>query len=141
MKLIRLRWILSFIIVSGLWITVSCEHEGIPADQMEPICFNQQVLPVFQNSCATSGCHDAQTAENGYVFTDYSSIMKAISPGNASKSKAYKAITSSVELMPPHNPLPLEKRTLIRIWIEQGANETDCQEQAKLKESKTPKEK
>lgn len=136
MKLIRLRWILPFILISGLWITTSCEHEGIPADQMDQVCFNQQVLPIFQNSCATSGCHDTQTAENGYVFTDYSSIMKAITPGNASKSKAYKAITSSVELMPPHNPLPMEKRILIRLWIEQGAKETDCQAQAKLN---TPK--
>jgi len=52
--------------------------------------------------------------------------MKAINPGNADKSKAYNAITSTFQLMPPNNALPAEKRTLIRLWIEQGAQETNC---------------
>lgn len=110
----------------ALFMTNSCQHEGISADQLEPICFTEQVLPIFQNSCGTSGCHDAKTAEEGYVFTDYAGIMKSITPGNADKSKAYKAITSNLEIMPPDNPLPQDKRTLIRLWIEQGAKETTC---------------
>lgn len=140
MKILRLRWILSVtvIIVSTLFIAISCQHEGIPADQMEPVCFKQQVLPIFQNSCAISGCHNAQGGESGYVFTDYSNIMKAISPGNASKSKAYKALSSSLQLMPPHNPLPMDKRILIRVWIDQGAKETDCTTQASTPQSNNP---
>lgn len=132
MKVIRLRWILPItaIIISSLFLAISCQHEGIPADQMEPVCFNQQVLPIFQNSCATTGCHDGQSGENHYVFTDYSSIMRAVSPGHASKSKAYKVLTSSLQLMPPNNPLPMDKRILIRVWIDQGAKETDCTTQA-----------
>jgi uncharacterized membrane protein len=82
-------------------------------------------LPVFQNSCGTSGCHDGR-GEAGYVFTDYTSIMEAITPGNADKSKAYKAMTSTFRLMPPNNALPESKRTIIRLWIEQGAQETTC---------------
>lgn len=104
----------------------SCKHDGIPADQMEQICFTDQVLPIFQNSCGTSGCHDAKSSESGYVFTDYASIMKSITPGNASKSKAYQAMTSTILLMPPDNALPESKRTIIRIWIEQGAKQTTC---------------
>lgn len=127
--------------LSALWILVvglmlssanSCTHEGLPADQMEEICFTRQVLPIFQNSCATSGCHDATTAEEGYVFTDYANIMKSIEPGDASKSKAYKAITSHSETMPPDVPLPIDKRILIRLWIEQGAKETTCQSNTSL---------
>lgn len=109
-----------------VFLTNSCQHEGIPAEEMTQICFTEQVLPIFMNSCGTSGCHDAKTAEGDYVFTDYASIMKAITPGNASKSKAYEAITSTDEIMPPDNPLPLDKRTIIRLWIEQGAKQTDC---------------
>lgn len=103
----------------------SCKHDGIPADQMPQICFTEQVLPIFQNSCATSGCHNSK-GEAGYVFTDYAGIMKAITPGNADKSKAYQAITSPFQLMPPDNALPASKRTIIRLWIEQGAKETTC---------------
>lgn len=128
MRLTSIRLIILVVGIMGsiLFMVVSCEHEGIPADQLEQVCFDQQVLPIFQNSCATSGCHDANTAEEGYVFTDYANIMKVITPGNASKSEAYKAITSAFEIMPPHNPLPMEKRILIRIWIEQGAKQTSC---------------
>jgi len=106
--------------------TNSCKHEGIQASELDPVCFTDKVLPVFRNSCGTTGCHDAKTAESGYVFTDYSSIMKAITPGNASKSKAYMAMTSPFTMMPPNNPLPQDKRVLIRLWIEQGAKETTC---------------
>lgn len=112
----------------AIFLTNSCTHEGITADQTEPICFTEQVLPIFQNSCGTSGCHDAQTREGDYVFTDYASIMKSITPGNASKSKAYQAMISNVEIMPPNNPLPQDKRTIVRLWIEQGAKETVCTE-------------
>lgn len=108
-----------------LFLSNSCQHESIQADQIEQICFTEQILPIFQNSCATSGCHDNKGA-GGYVFTDYAQIMKGIHAGDADKSKAYRAITSTLELMPPGNPLPQEKRTLIRLWIEQGANETSC---------------
>lgn len=118
-------WLI-FALCFALFTTNSCQHEGISADQAEAICFTEQVLPIFQNSCGTSGCHDAKTAEEGYVFTDYASIMKAITPGNADKSKAYEAMTSDYEIMPPDNPLPQDKRTLIRLWIEQGAKETTC---------------
>ena len=102
----------------------SCKHEGIPADQFPEICFQDQILPIFQNSCAS--CHGGTRGEAGLNFSSYDGIMKAISPGNPDKSKAYKAITSTFQLMPPDNALPEEKRILIRLWIEQGARETTC---------------
>lgn len=117
---------LTILLGLALLTTNSCTHEGPALDQLEEICFTEQVLPIFQNSCATTDCHDVTTAEKGYVFTDYAGIMKAITPGNSDESKAYQAITSASELMPPDNPLPLDKRTLIRLWIEQGAEETTC---------------
>lgn len=110
-----------FSLTMAVLLNNSCKHDGTPADQLPPINFTQQVLPIFQNSCATSGCHDNQTAEEGYVFNDYAGIMKAITPGNAGKSKAYEAITSSTELMPPGNALSTSQRTTIWLWIEQGA--------------------
>lgn len=102
----------------------SCKHEGIPADQFPEICFQDQILPIFQNSCAS--CHGGTHPEAGLDFSTYSGIMKAISPGDADKSKAYQAITSTFQLMPPNNALPEDKRILIRLWINQGAKETTC---------------
>lgn len=102
----------------------SCKHEGIPADQFPEVCFQSEILPIFQNSCAT--CHGGTRSEAGLDFSNYAGIMKAITPGDANKSKAYQAITSTFQLMPPDNALPADKRTLIRLWIEQGAKETTC---------------
>lgn len=104
----------------------SCKHDGPPADQMDQVCFTEQILPIFQNSCGTTGCHDGGSHESHYQFTSYAGIMEAITPGNADKSAAYQAITSEFQIMPPDNALPKDKRMLIRLWIEQGAKETTC---------------
>ncbi len=125
-RLSYLSVLVAFMITPLILLVNSCKHEGISADQMPQVCFTEEVLPIFQNSCGTTGCHDSKSAESGYTFTDYASIMKSITPGDADKSEAYKAITSTFQLMPPDNALPASKRTIIRLWIEQGAKETTC---------------
>jgi hypothetical protein len=105
----------------------SCKHDGIPPDQLPQICFTEQVLPIFQNSCGTTGCHNGGGGgESRLSFTDYAGIMNAITPGNPDKSKAYQSMISQFQLMPPNNALPIAKRSIIRLWIEQGALETTC---------------
>jgi len=112
-----------FLIISTVFI--SCEHEKPDASMYETVCFDTEVLPVFQNKCAV--CHNQSSPEGGYVFSDYTSIMKAIVPGNPEKSKAYEYITAIIhDFMPPDEPLTIYERTKIRLWIEQGANETKC---------------
>jgi hypothetical protein len=57
--------------------------------------------------------------------------MQSITPGNAQNSKAYKAITSVYfNRMPPSPDAPLtkEQRTIIALWINQGAANTQCQD-------------
>lgn len=105
----------------------SCKHEARGLDQFEKVCFESQILPIFQTSCSLSGCHDAPGGESDYVFSTYEGIMEAISPGNPLQSEAYKSIISSGEnAMPPNQPLSRLNRTLIRIWIEQGALNESC---------------
>jgi hypothetical protein len=122
--IIRLLFIL-FLPVTILLSVESCKHDPIYSD----VCFDNEVLPIFLNNCAISGCHDANTARANYVFTDYDNIMKSgISSRNASGSKVYQAISGSLfaEKMPPDGALPTEKITLIRSWIEAGAKSGDC---------------
>jgi len=104
----------------------SCTHETtLQPDLEEVVYFNTQVLPIFQNTCAVSGCHNSGTKEEGYDLSNYASIVsKGIIPGESSKSEIYKTITGKSELMPPNNPLSVEQRTLVRLWIDQGADET-----------------
>ena len=126
---------LSALLTVGLgtvfFLVNSCQNEGTPIEKLPEICFESQVLPIFQNNCALSGCHDSG-GESGYDFTypkvnlNAKGIFEAVKAGNPDKSLAYQAMTGTLQLMPPHNPLPENKRAIIRLWIEQGANETTC---------------
>lgn len=118
-----------FFFVSVYFLLASCSHDELtPVSNFETICFENQILPVFQTGCAISGCHSSQSEEGGYLFSDYAGIVRAISPGDPYSSKAYLSIIASggEHAMPPDRPLPEAERTLIRIWIEQGAMNTTC---------------
>jgi hypothetical protein len=107
------------------WIS-SCTHNP-DIGNIPEVCFERDVLPVFQNSCAISGCHDG-TGESDLRLTSYVPISHAVEPGKPYSSKVYKAIISKTgeNKMPPDQPLSLENRTIIRLWIEQGASLTTC---------------
>jgi len=92
----------------------------------------RDILPVFISNCAKSGCHDAASHEEGFVFTSYETITsKEFVPGKPDKTELYKAITEddADDIMPqqPNAPLTSEQIALIRTWILQGApNTSDC---------------
>lgn len=106
----------------------SCTHNAI-LDNFPELCFERDVLPIFQNSCAISGCHTG-SGESGLVLNSYVPISHAVEPGKPYSSPVYKAIiaTSGENRMPPDRPLSLNNRTVIRLWIEQGALLTVCQD-------------
>ena len=111
---------LSLMIGVGFFLfqVISCKHDGVPMDQLPQIPFSE-VLPIFTQNCAT--CHGGNGESRGLAFTDYPSIMRSIQAGNSSKSPAYQAMISTFQLMPPNNPLTTSQRTMIRLWIDQGA--------------------
>lgn len=115
---------LLIVIASAAWVT-SCRHEANLADFPE-VCFERDVLPVFLNSCAISGCHSG----NGEAMrlTNYSEISNGVVPGKPYSSRTYNALIKTIGegQMPPGQPLSIDNRTIIRIWIEQGAANTTC---------------
>jgi hypothetical protein len=117
--------LLLLIFATVSWIT-SCTHDAKITDFPE-ICFERDVLPVFSNSCAISRCHDGG-GESHMALNNYNDISRLVVPGNPNSSRIYTAIiaTSGENKMPPGQPLSLENRTIIRIWILQGAGPTVC---------------
>jgi hypothetical protein len=106
------------------WIT-SCTHNADITDLPE-ICFTGEILPIFQNNCAISGCHGGG-GESHMSLNTYADISKEVVAGNPDKSNIYQAIINKWgSQMPPSQPLSLENRTKIRLWIEQGATLTTC---------------
>jgi hypothetical protein len=123
---ILLPLILLVILTTISWIT-SCTHDAKISDYPE-ICFARDVLPIFQNSCAISGCHDGVGRESRMALNNYTDISRTVSRGNPNSSRSYQAIIATMgeNKMPPNQPLSLENRTIIRLWIEQGAGLTTC---------------
>lgn len=143
--MLKSNWSVLLIGIS-LIISTSCKHE--PDDHFVPdpidttdiiTChpdtsyFVNDVLPIFQSSCALSGCHDAATAQDGIILSSYNDIINSgeLEPGNASDSDIYEKITDSDpdDRMPPPPLAPLNQEQIatIRDWINQGARNNSCQ--------------
>jgi hypothetical protein len=118
-----------FLVGSLTAVFLSCKHDPQGIDQLDTICFEEQILPIFQTGCALPGCHDAPGEESSFVFTDYTHIMEAVTPGDPKKSPAYTSLIATsgeIGLMPPGQPLSEQNRNKIRIWILQGALNKNC---------------
>jgi hypothetical protein len=143
-------WLPGLLLCSALWVTIgACKHEpflpgeddnplpidttqtGVPCDSSK-VYFDLQILPILQSNCAFSGCHDAASAQDGVVLTDYESVMRTadVRPFNPSGSDLYEAITEDREDKrmppPPRTPLTAMQIDLIRQWIIQGAPDLSC---------------
>ncbi|HYV90768.1 MAG TPA: hypothetical protein VE978_03260 [Chitinophagales bacterium] len=95
-----------------------------PVDLNTPVSFSQQVVPIFDNSCALSSCHlpGAQvpdlTAENAY---DQLLLLGYVDSTNVDGSVLYKRLISTSDPMPPDEKLSPDQINLIYAWISQGA--------------------
>ncbi len=119
--------VILFVIFSLLFHS-SCTHEPVDFSQLDTVCFNSQIMPLIQNSCGITGCHDGVSAEEGFNATSYETILQVVTPGNPKGSKLYHVITDiwSENFMPPDYPLSIVDRNLIQVWIAQGALKTVC---------------
>ncbi|MFZ4428398.1 MAG: hypothetical protein ACOYOO_14670 [Saprospiraceae bacterium] len=109
-----------------------CTYEQIvpadPAGQTATgVCFETDILPIFQSNCTQSGCHNSLDRKDGYDLTNYTGIMKGIIPRNHRKSEIYESLVETGEdRMPPfpYDPLSKADIALIAKWIEEGAKNT-----------------
>ena len=99
------------------------------------VCFESEVLPVFQTNCAKSGCHDAASNQKGYILDSYDNLFKKdgrtgdknIRPYDADNSELYKVLfESGIKKMPPatYPDLTTVQKNLIARWINEGAKNT-----------------
>ncbi len=108
------------LLLSVAVLPTSCKHEVLPNVNASELCFERDVLPIFTSNCAMSGCHDANTREEGYELTNYATITaRGIKPGNPNDSKIWESIEEGE--MPPNNSLTSEQKAIIKAWIADGA--------------------
>lgn len=137
-------FMLSLLIVAG---AISCKHEPILPEQIiddggvdvldechpDSVYFSNQILPLFQSSCAISGCHDAATAEEGIILDSYENILGSgeLIPFNPDEGDIYENITETdpdkIMPPPPESPLSQEQIDMVELWILQGAQNNGCE--------------
>jgi uncharacterized membrane protein len=124
-----------------VFVINSCKHE-VPVLTVDTtpipgpvanngVCFESEILPLFQSNCAKSGCHDAATHTEGLILDSYANIIrKDIIPGKADNSKLYRVLfETGKDKMPPapNADLTAAQKALIGKWINEGAkNTTNC---------------
>ena len=97
-------------------------------------CFENDVLPILVSNCATSGCHDNVSREDGIDLTSYNAVMSSkngrmVRPGNPDDSELYEVLfkSGSDQMPPPPRPrLNDAQASAIRRWIQEGAKNEDC---------------
>jgi hypothetical protein len=73
------------------------------------ISWQEDILPIMESSCATTGCHDGISRRD---WTDYNEV------------KEYAASIKSKTVdrsMPFDGPLPQEEIDMIACWVDSGA--------------------
>jgi hypothetical protein len=119
------------------------DANGIEMDAVTSVSFSQNVMPVFLQHCAVSGCHVPGNPPLGLVLAPasvaYGNIYnvasgespatKRVAPLLPASSYLYKKITGTAsvgETMPPaiqNDPLTAAEKTIVENWILQGANQ------------------
>ena len=93
--------------------------------------FVQDILPIFVSNCATTGCHDAQSHEEGVILDNYEHIYDEIDPYDLDNSVFKLIIEDNNSNRMPPPPMPRLTPTQILTvanWILQGAPNNSCEE-------------
>ncbi len=135
-----------FLVILGVCfltlILTSCGGNGNstgPDPEPDPdpernVSFSQDISPIFQSSCAVSGCHDSGTQESGVNLSSYDDAINSvgsqygeniINSGNPDDSPLVDKIEPDPQegQRMPYQRDPLSQANIdsIRAWIADGA--------------------
>lgn len=97
----------------------------------DTVYFENDVFPILISNCAISGCHDAETHEEGINLSTYNKVISSgiFDVDDPYGSEFFENVTrNDDDIMPPApmNPLTDEEIALIVLWQEQGALNNAC---------------
>jgi hypothetical protein len=98
------------------------------------VYFQKDIMPILNSNCAKSGCHDAATSTDGVNLSTYEGARQQVSPGRPGDSKIIEMINEDDEDKrmppPPNTPLSADQKNLLIKWIQQGADNAVCGQDA-----------
>ena len=79
------------------------------------ITYEKDVRTIMNQSCATSGCHNAASNSAGLTLETYTQVRNAFETRGA-----LNRMESATNSMPPQGNLPEPTLNIIRTWITNG---------------------
>lgn len=139
----KFRWSVQICMIAFLLVGCGSDNGNSTGPDPDPepspdpdrqVSFSEDIAPIFQTSCAESGCHDAGTQESNVNLSSHDAALNSegqqyqeliINPGNPDESPLVDKIEPNPEIgarMPyQRNALSDTKIDSIRAWIEDGA--------------------
>jgi YVTN family beta-propeller protein len=120
-----------------LAVATGCDDDDeIHIPPVVPDDFSNTVLPILQNSCATSGCHDAASAAVGLNLSSYGGILagsdhgEAVIPLGPDRSLMIellegRAASTTVDHTAGSQSIQAEELATLRDWIDDGCPDDD----------------
>lgn len=107
-----------FGLLAGLALTACTKDKAAPMPPIpsEPVSFSQQIVPLINTNCSTSGCHDAGTASAGYNLTSHQLISDAAND----MLNAMRGQNGFTQMPFGQAPLPDTAIQQFEAWILQG---------------------
>ncbi|MFQ5799002.1 MAG: c-type cytochrome domain-containing protein [Bacteroidota bacterium] len=115
-------------VLAAAVLLMGCEDEtsGQILSPESNISYGQHIQPIFNQSCAISGCHNSSTRQSDLSLESYVETTARpgiIEPGDPDASVLVQRIEGSIQPQMPFNraPLPSDQINVIRQWILEGA--------------------
>jgi cytochrome c5 len=121
-----------YLLLAGvLALASACTHSTPQTEDCAPVIvdFTHEIQPLIASNCAMSGCHVGLNAAEGVRLSSYTQIVQHVNAGNPEQSHLYKVLLKSGNDRmppPPMAALTQAQKDRIKLWIEQGAKETNC---------------
>lgn len=121
---------MKLIIITGaiVFFTCSCNHEEAVCTTPTAVSFSQDIVPIFNKNCNTSGCHSGTSPAgnlNLEATVAYTQLTKKgsgyIDTLTPQYSVLYASMNATSNPMPPNGKLDNCTIGLVLKWIEQKA--------------------
>jgi ankyrin repeat protein len=116
--------------VGGVLLCSSFFAGSLFAQTPDKVDFGRDVLPLLRQNCI--GCHGPTQQMNAFRLDRRSAALHGgtqtvLIPGSSASSRLYHRLIGNQfgNQMPPSGPLPSEQVTVIKAWIDQGADWPD----------------
>lgn len=122
------KLIIQLLIFTGMAFTtvMSCTYNEVLPVELNPdeeIFFSQDIIPIFESSCISSGCHNGTVSPDLRSAAAYESLQTGgyLNTEVPDQSELYLWMSETNGPMPPLGANATNNATVLQ-WIEQGAN-------------------